>query len=199
MNRRLVIAACASIATLLLGACGIQAESAPRDVPLEDQNLNVVDASTGSDASGADRIFLIGPGEERLLESVPRDAESDRNLIEILLLGPNAEELDAQFSSAIPPGIVLRSTRAQGPFFYIDLGDEITELTGQGLIRALAQFVYTASEIDGIDAVVITVNGENLSWPRGNGDSSPGPLRTYDYPGLAQSAQPAYPAIPSGA
>ena len=184
-----------AVAAFALGACGIQTDSAPRDLP-EDERSLISDSSSGSDASGADRIYLVAPGEERLLRSVPRDAEFREDLIEILLLGPNDDEVAAQFSSFIPPSTELLSARSKGQILIVDLTAEISELTGQSLSQAIAQIVYTATEIDGIEAVQLKVEGEDVAWPKPNGDTTADPLRTYDYPGFVQTAQPSYPAVP---
>ena len=183
---------------IVLAACGIQTDSTPRELPEAERSLAIAGSSTGTDASGADRIYLVAPGEERLLRSVPRDAALRADLIDILLLGPNDGEIEAQFSSFIPPDTQLVSARSNGQILVLDLTSEISELTGQGLMQALAQIVYTATEIEGIEAVQLKVNNEDVAWPRPNGDTTADPLRIYDYPGFVQTAQPAYPAVPVG-
>ena len=99
--------------------------------------------------------------------------------------------------SAIPSTVRLLSTREQAPFLYVDVTDELTDLSGQGLLQALAQIVYTGSEVGGVDRVQITVNGEVIAWPKANLESSTEPLSVYDYPSSARTAQPAYPSVPA--
>lgn len=183
---------------LALGACGIQTDSAPHDLPEDERSLAISDSSSGTDASGADRIYLVAPGEERLLRSVPRDAALREDLIEILLLGPNDDEIAAQFSSFIPPTTELLSARSKGQILILDLTAEISELPGQSLSQALAQIVYTATEIEGIEAVQLKVEGEDVAWTKPNGDTTADALQIYDYPGFVQTAQPSYPAVPVG-
>ncbi len=194
--RRIFVSA---VSVLALGACGIQTDSVPREVPEDERALAIGGSSAGTDASGADRIYLVAPGEERLLRSVPRDAALREDLIKILLLGPNDDESAAQYSSFIPPSTQLISARSKGQILILDLTKEIAELSGQSLSQAIAQIVYTANEIDGIEAVQLKVEGEELAWPKPNGDTTTDPLRIYDYPGFVQTAQPAYPAIPAAA
>ena len=196
MIGRHVLVIAASILTL--GACGIQTDSAPREVPVEERALASGGSAAGTDASGADRIYLVAPGEERLLRSVPRDAALREDLITILLLGPNDDESAAQYSTFIPPSTQLISARSKGQILILDLTNEIADLTGQSLSQAIAQIVYTANEIDGIEAVQLKVEGEDLAWPKSDGDTTTDPLRIYDYPGFVQTAQPAYPALPAG-
>jgi hypothetical protein len=188
-----------AVAVFAVSACGIQPDAGPRDIPDEDQTVIIADGSTGdTSAAGGDRIFLVGSGEDKLLRSVPREAVSPEDLIRILLLGPNEDEIEAQFTTAIPSTTELLSVRSQGNVLFIDLTEELTELTGGGLTQALAQIVYTANQLEGVEAVQVTVNGSALSWPKGTGDSTTGTLRIYDYPGAVQTSQPAYPAVPSG-
>jgi hypothetical protein len=182
------------VAVVSFVGCGIQPDAAPRDIPVEDV-VAEQGVSSGTSAFGTDRIFLVAPSDDDKLDSVPRNATSRENLIEVLLLGPNAEELEAQWVSNIPSGTEVLSTRSQGNVFTIDLSRDLIGLTGGPLAQAVAQIVYTASELDGVDAVQITVEGESLPFPKGNGDSTTGQLRVYDYPGFVITAQPDYPAL----
>jgi spore germination protein GerM len=79
----------------------------------------------------------------------------------------------------------------------VDVTPEITELSGELLVLAVAQIVFTADEIDGVRTVRLRVNGQDQRWPKGDGETRDGPLSVYDFPGLVQSAQPPYPAVPS--
>lgn len=175
--------------------CTIDPDDVPRDVPDAERSLALV--GEGSEAAGGERIYLIGPGDDRLLRSVPRDAVTRDELMRTLLRGPNDDEIAARYSSVIPPTTELLSIRTQGQLLTIDLTDELTELNTPALVQAIAQIVYTASEIDGVRTVRITVDGEAREWTTADG-SSRTDLQTFDYPGFVQTAQPAYPAPPSG-
>jgi hypothetical protein len=78
-----------------------------------------------------------------------------------------------------------------------DGSSEITAQSGERLGLAVAQIVFTATEIDGVRAVRLRVNGQDQRWPKGDGETRDGDLSVYDFPGLVQSAQPPYPAVPS--
>ena len=184
------------VATAVTG-CGVQPDAAPRDLPEEERTIAVDVGPSGSDASGANRIFLVAPGEERLLRSVPRRAATRAELIDILLDGPNDDELASQYSSYIPASTELISARTQGQVLTINLSGGIAELSGQNLAQAVAQIVYTAAELDGIEAVQLRVDDEELSWPKANGETTSDPLRIYDYPNLVITAQPEFPTVPA--
>jgi len=180
---------------LLLASCGLRADSKPHDVP-EDNQVDLSGPSVGTNASGAERIYLVEPGEDQLLRSVQREATSASELMDALLRGPSSTELDEGYSSAIPSTVKLLRAREQPPFLYVDVTDDLTDLSGQGLLQALAQIVYTGSELDGVDRVQITVNGAVIAWPKADLESSTEPLSIYDYPSSVRTAQPAYPSLP---
>lgn len=179
---------------LVAAACGVQPDSAPRDLPDAEQGLETPDESSGDIAAGADRIYLIGPGDDRLLRSVQREADTASDLVRTLLRGPNDDEIEEEFTTAIPSTTQLNAATIQGQNLTVDLTPDIIELDTQSLVRAIAQLVYTATELDGIETVQIDINGERLSAPRPNGDTTTAPLRVYDYPGLLQTSQPAFPS-----
>lgn len=181
---------------LVLAACGLRPDSQPHDVP-DDNQVDLSGPSVGTDVSGAERIYLVEPGEDHLLRSVQRQATSASDLMDALLRGPSPAELDGGYSSAIPSTVRLLGTREQAPFLYVDVTDELTDLSGQGLLQALAQIVYTGSELEGVNRVQITVNGQVIAWPKADLESSTDPLSIYDYPSSARTAQPAYPSLPA--
>lgn len=195
MNRRRLAAV-----LLVVGAgtaCGVQPDATPRDLPDEERTIAIDFGRPGSDASGANRIFLVAPGEERLLRSVPRQASTRSELIEVLLAGPNDDELASRYSSYIPASTTLISARTQGQVLTLNLSGGIAELSGQNLAQAVAQIVYTAAELDGIEAVQLRVDDEELAWPKASGETTSEPLRVYDYPNLVITAQPDFPTVPA--
>lgn len=184
-----------AIASLVGAGCGLRPDAAPRDVP-DAQRADRVVAAVGGAASGESRIYLVGPGEDRLLRSVPREPAPGENLIGVLLRGPNQAEVG--YGSAIPSTLDILDIRQQGSRLLLDVTPELLDLSGSGLIQALAQIVYTATEIDGVQSVAIEVEGEPTAWPTADLTTTTGDLRVYDFPGLVRSAQPAYPSVPSG-
>jgi Sporulation and spore germination len=196
-SRTVCSAVAALVAATAAVGCGVQPDGAPRDVP-DANRARLGNVSVGSDAGGTERIYLVEPGENRQLRSVQRDLESGETVIDVLLRGPNPEERNQQYSSSIPATLRVVSTATRGSRLVLDVSQELKTLTGPGLVQALAQIVYTATEIDGIESVEITVEGDQLAWPTGDLDTTTEALRVYDYPALARTAQPAYPSVPSG-
>ena len=188
--------------TLSVAGCGIASDDGPRDIPAADQvELGIGGDSNAGAASGTARVYFVSPdvvGQAALLESVARDvAETPTALLQALLAGPNATEQSNQFRTALPAGTALLDARRQGFVLRVDLSDAVLQLSGEVLITAIAQIVFTASEIKGVRGVTIVVAGADQQWPVGSGELTSTPLTVYDYAGLVPSSQPAYPAFPS--
>jgi spore germination protein GerM len=79
----------------------------------------------------------------------------------------------------------------------VDLSNDFFQATGDFQVRAVAQVVFTACALDGIDRVRLLVEGQPQEWPRGDGSLQSDPLTPYAYPDLNPSSQPDYPPPPS--
>lgn len=189
-------------AAAMITSCGIATDDGPRDIPVADQvELGIGTDNEAGAATGTARVYFLSPevvGQSARLESVARDvAETPTALLIALLAGPNETEQSNQFRTAVPVGTELLDARRQGLVLRVDLSPEVLELSGQVLITAIAQIVFTAAELDGIRGVKILVAGADQQWPKGSGQLTSAPLTVYDYPGLVPSSQPDYPAVPS--
>jgi spore germination protein GerM len=188
------------VAVSVVSACSIQPEASPND--LAEERADVFgEPATGGEAAGTNRIYLLAPADPdapQRLRSVQRDVPTaPEPVLESLFDGPNAAERDAQLDTAIPSDVELLSARPVGPVLTVDLSDAFGELTPDGLRLAVAQIVSTATEIDGVQSVLIRIDGEPRVWSLGNGELSEQPLTEFDYLTLVESSQPAFPAIPS--
>ena len=95
------------------------------------------------------------------------------------------------------PSTTLHSAPLVANTLTVDISAEILELPGSSLREAVAQLVFTGSELEGVRSVRILVDGASAAWPDGSGELQDRPLTIYDFPGLAESAQPPYPPVPS--
>lgn len=188
-------------ALFVASACSIAPDSEPRDVASEERDLLLAGTATADEASGEALVYLVAPnepGQQRQLRSVQRDVPTTADaVLGALLTGPSQGELDSRFVSALPAETRLLSARRAGNILFVDISDEINDLTGEALTLAVAQIVFTAAELPGVQVVRLRVNGDDQAWPRGEGQSRQGDLRVFDFPGLVETRQPAYPAIAS--
>jgi hypothetical protein len=183
-----------------VSSCSISAEDTPRDISVSDRrDLHANFDQAAGAATGTGRIYLLSPiGQPRTLESVARDVgNTPADAMRALFEGPNTAELQALLRSAIPPGTRLINATQDGSQLVVNVSSELQQLTGEALIEGVAQIVLTASDITGVSAVSIAIDGVPQQWPTANGELQSEPLTQYDFPGMAVSSQPAFPSVPS--
>ena len=186
---------------LVVSGCSIQPDASANDLPADRAEV-FGDVATGDVAAGTNRIYLLAPTDPEApqrLRAVQRDVPTaPASVLASLFAGPNAtERREAQLDTAIPTDVELLAARPVGQVLTIDLSDAFDELTPDGLRLAVAQIVSTATDIEGVESVQLRIDGEPRVWPLGNGELTARPLTKFDYPGLVESSQPAFPAIPS--
>lgn len=192
--------AIAVLATLsMTTGCGLSPDSSPRAIPDADQQ-DLVEVAVGADeVSGTGRIYLERTDEtgRSLLSAVPREFEPDPvSIMRSLFSGPTEDEQQIGLRSAIPRGTRVLSARfVASDLVKVDVSSDVFGATGDDLVSAIAQIVLTLAEVDGIERVLIVVEGLPQEWPRGDGSLTSEPLTEFDYPGRAASSQPPYPGI----
>ena len=196
--RRILALLFSSVA--VVSGCSIQPDASPNDLPADRAEV-FGDVATGDVAAGTNRIYLLAPTDPEVPQRL-RPAQRDvptapKSVLDTLFAGPNAAERDAQLDTAIPADARVLAARPVGQLLTIDLTDVFDELTPDGLRLAVAQIVSTATDIEGVQSVQLRIDGEPRVWPLGNGELTDRPLTKFDYPGLVESSQPAFPAIPS--
>ncbi len=181
---------------VLSSSCGLGTDGTPRLIADEDQRP-LVEVTTELVSSGTGRIYLERTDEtgRPLLVAVARQISNDPgNVIEALLSGPTDEEQSSGVGSAIPLGTTLLDARYTATdMIRVDVSADILDSTGDDLVSALAQIVFSLGEVSGVERIDITVDGRAQDWPRGDGSLTADPLTAYDYPGRAASSQPAFP------
>lgn len=184
------------VAVFSTTACGLGADDTPRTIAESDQRP-LVDVSPGLVSAGTGRVYLERTDEtgRSLLVAVARQISTDPvAVVNALLVGPTDDEQQQGLGTAIPPDTFLTSARYTATdMVRVDLTNDILESTGDDLVSALAQIVFSLGELSGVERIDITVDGQAQDWPRGDGSFTSEPLTVYDYPGRASSSQPAYP------
>jgi hypothetical protein len=150
----------ASILLLALLGCGI---------PLDDSPRIVQDAAVGGEGENAETVF--GPANtflyfthEQSVVSVIRGVEerTPENLVRALLAGARATEKDIGLGTALPASLSLRSITATGPTVIVDFSQEFDDIVGSVRVQAVAQVVLTLDELEAVDTVGFTVEGQPI-------------------------------------
>jgi spore germination protein GerM len=104
------------------------------------------------------------------------------NAIRALLAGPSAAETDNGLSSAIPADTLLLGIDIDRGVATVDLSSEFERGGGSfALFSRLGQVVYTLTEFDTIDQVVLWIDGEPVTVFSGEGILLRGPVERSDY------------------
>ncbi|MCL4448768.1 MAG: GerMN domain-containing protein [Actinobacteria bacterium] len=156
-------------------------------------------------------IFLIKANHLSSLSLAVPYPLSLQEVLDLLVAGPTSAEVAAGFSTAIPsqtrvsvvslPDIATTvSTGASSTVLSsrpdtssstvagrntgvvtINLNQAFSIVSGQEEVLAVAQLVYTATSIKGINGVSIELDGQPTQVPQANGTLTPGPLTRADF------------------
>jgi spore germination protein GerM len=182
--------ALAAALLLLAAACGVSTDSKPRpiaggDVPfglLERPTTTTTLPPAPSELRSVTVYLLDGGGT---LHAVGRSVAPPVTTVAVLdaLLSPlTAEDVAAGLTTALAPGTELRGVDGPaGGLLVVDLSSSLLHLDGRHQIQALAQLVFTASELPRVNQVRVEFDGLRHEVPRGDGELVSIPLTRGDY------------------
>jgi len=166
------------LALALLGGCGIESDSSPRELAEDQVPEELVAPITTTTEAGSDaptRTREIWFLSDDMLRSTPREVEVRAGIagaIEAVLAGPSPQEQTASLTTSIPAGTELLEVRQaeDSGLLTIDLTDELQLQEGSELRNAVAQLVYTATSFnDTSDQVRFQIDGQVVSVPADEG------------------------------
>jgi len=197
MRRRCALATVLLAVLTLLGACGVRDDRGPRDIPESERgDLGRPAAPEAGEGTGP-KVFFVDEeddGTARLRGASRAVLPTEQAVLSELMKGLTATEQARRWRTAIPAGTQLLSAvlNPDGTLD-VDLTDEFFLATGEEQVKAVAQVVFTASNLEGVTGVRILVDGRPREWPRGDGVLQSEPLTPSLYPELNPSSQPEYP------
>jgi hypothetical protein len=212
--RRRMIAVLAAAAAVTAGACATIPSDAEPTVVVE----GVPDALVGVDLTttttvgtgptqitelwlvlaleGADpELFICSPVR---VQSAADTAAQARIVLERLIeLRPARDnECSDILTNAIPPEVEILDTRLDEGILDIDLTG-LGEIEAENQRLAVAQIVYTATELPGISQVRFLLDGQQTVVPIGDGTAEPGSgISRSDFPRLAGPTTTTAPPAP---
>lgn len=128
------------------------------------------------------RVFLVR--EERLAPVLRRGGPRLQDALDLLAAGPTAREVSEGFDTAGSAAADRNPERAAARARADRGHDELVSLSGQQQLVAAAELVWTATEVPGIDRVLVELDGRPIELPTDTGLSGE-PVRRVYYRSLA--------------
>jgi hypothetical protein len=192
MRRVLVVAAVAVAVAVSGAACsGIPVDESPRVISRERLPDALIEPTTtlppgvdpGASGVNADLFLFLDTDNDQVLVAcaVPTSADPDESD-----LCPN------DLTNAVPSNLVVLSVRlvVERDGNVLDLNLDRASLSGIESTqqrRAIAQLVFTATDVPGVSAVRFLADGEAISVPVEDRTADPGEtITTADFPELAE-------------
>jgi spore germination protein GerM len=191
-----------AVTALGLAACGIPSDAGPRDIAAVPGSVpNGQPSTPNQQGSDSGKVYFLATGptsSDEHLQPASRPGPNDpAGLLQQLLDGLTKDEQAKRWRTAIPAGTRLLSARlVGGGVLAVNLSQQFFKIAGEAQFKAVAQIVFTATGVQGVNAVTIAIEGVDREWPREDG-SLTDQLTPFAYPGLDPTSQPDLPPIPS--
>lgn len=193
MSRHRARALLAVVALVVGGAaCGVPNDNQAHRVEIgsfvQDVERLSLAAQVPEDTGEGARISVYMIRRDELkLQPVPRTAPyySLEQIMKQLFFGPAAPESTDGLRTAISSRTRVRDVDISNGLATIDVQSPLTDSGGFEVVLALAQIVLTASQVRGVEAVRLALDGiPLLDAPTQDGTSTSDPLTRADYEGF---------------
>ena len=207
-----MVATAVAMVVLVAGCGGIPLDDSPRVIAPDRLPEALVEPTTtlppgvdpGADGVNADLFLFLDSVSEQVLVpcAVPTSAGGSvearaRAVIERLVnLDPDETNLCSDdLTTAVPSNLIVLSVRLvverQGNVLELNLDREsLSGIEATQQRRAIAQLVFTATDVPGVSAVRFFADGEAISVPVEDRTADPDEaITTADFPGLAQRTE----------
>jgi spore germination protein GerM len=169
---------------IALAACGFPTQDAPHPVDVDEAPLS----STSDTAPVRNEEVTVWFVDDDHLASSGRSVPSPVTATAALAAtaaGVSASESAAGLRSAIPdPAMVLGATVAGGAAI-VDLAPDFLDIPAGDQVLALAQIVYTLTDLRGIGRVRFQIDGEPVAVPLPDGGSTSDSVSREDFAALS--------------
>jgi germination protein M len=184
-TRLRAVAATVSLLLVVATGCGVSSQSSPQRIQPKDVPFGLLrsrDSTTTSMPPGATTelgVWFVGPDGLTSVVREVRDGPTGRDLVDALTAGPSADEAHAGYRSALVPRSIDDVRIADG-LATVELDAEFLQLGRVEQGFAIAQIVYTLTELNSVDRVRLLVDGEPLPVVQTNGRTSAAPISRED-------------------
>ena len=180
-------AAVGALVLLAVSGCGVPTSGEPTTIPASDIPYGLASPTPTASSGTTAETMLVEAGVYLVTTEdvlVPRGRElSDGKLAERLdellgqlAIGPSAQELADELSTALPPEVELHVSDIDGGTVTVDIAGPVDAPTGSETRLAVGQIVLTATSVPEVRAVLLTREGEPIEAPLPDGELSSDPL-----------------------
>lgn len=131
------------------------------------------------------QIFFSRQGRLLPVGTVVKAPVTVSDVLDALLAGPTNAETTAGVQSAISDQTSLLSVHVRSGVAYVDLSAVFSAIGGKDQILAIAQVVFTATEVAGVQSVAFSLAGNSVEVPTGDGTLVQRPVTRADFPQVA--------------
>lgn len=165
--------------------CGVRSEDSPRVLSVDEVPFGLLAAPSSTTTTAVPApsvagatvvVYLVRDGRMhpvlRQVNAPPTVAKS----LTALLFGPLENEVAQGIRSAINPAAAVQARPVDPTTFLVDLSAEFIQGPISEQVLGLAQIVYTATAITGIEDVRFTLNGAPIEVPTPSGFLTSAPI-----------------------
>ena len=175
---------------LVAAGCGVPEDDDPQALTPEEVPFDLLSTPTTTTepvevlppSRRANLFFVNGDGEVTAVSREVAD-QSAEAAIEALL-ATDTSGLDPGLTSNIPPETTLLDITQDDDMLTVDLSEQFGDVVGGGFRSAVAQIVFTATELEDIVSVAFRVDGERITVPDEDGAAQSAPVTRNDYDSL---------------
>ncbi len=163
---------------VLAATCGVPQDAAPRVLEASELPPELVEPSTTTTSTEPavprQTVYLYFVDGESLANPVRRELATPAGSVaalEALIAGPTEPEAAAGLTSAMPAETVILSSDLTNGVLRVDLAEgALEQIEGELQRLAIAQLVYTATDLPGVDYLWVQIEGEARALPTDEGD-----------------------------
>ncbi|WP_432496563.1 GerMN domain-containing protein [Kineococcus auxinigenes] len=183
MRRRRTAAAAVAALVAALGGCGVSTQEGPTSVALP-----VASAPTSAGSSSGAFVLQVYFVRDDRLVAVPRRTATatPQTALDQLVRGPRRSEVADEVRTAVAPQDLVATPAPTGGVV-VAAGRDFTNVGGANQLLAVAQLVWTLTELRGVERVRFTVEGEQVEVPTDAGLTHD-PVDRDDYASVAPPA-----------
>jgi spore germination protein GerM len=177
-------------AAVLLGACSAPVDSGPKAIGAarlpeglrtESSSTTTTIAPTGE----SEEVTIYYIGQDQRLAPVKRRVTPPitvQKVLQKLFTPPTTSEGVTGYRTAISAETTVLSALVENKIVTVDVSKVFAFGPVDDQIRAYAQVVFTAVDVEGVTGVLFSVNGRRLEVPAGDGSNQSAPLGRGSYP-----------------